>query len=134
MDATETGGDTGGVEAAADDTETDTSETDTSDEGMDMGEGLGSEGPSYGAVASGMRGDRRGQHAWRVSYQADGYHAEILVYHHRFSPVQEEVGVAASARGARKLLRDNFNELLLERYPDQEPKNDPPRRSRALRS
>lgn len=83
------------------------------------------EGPGYGIVASGVRRDKRGAFPWRIKYDAEGYHAQILISANRFSPVQEEVGVAASLKAAKGLLRDRFNELLLEKYPNEQAKNDP---------
>ena len=89
------------------------------------------EGPGYGTVASGIRKDKRGHHPWRISYQADGYHAQLLVASGKFAPVADEAGVGASVKAAKSLLRDYFNELLLEKYPNEQPKNDPADSTRA---
>ena len=107
------------------------------DEEVDEGEGPDpesseEEGPGYGIVASGVRKDKRGHHAWRIRYQEDGYHAQTTMGLHKTSPVQEEVGIAASQAAAKKLLSDYFNELLLEKYPNEEPKNDPAHTVRAV--
>jgi len=103
---------------------------DTGEEEMDQGDGpeppqTQAEGPGYGSVASGIRKDKRGHHAWRIKYDADGYHALLMVTNHRYSPVADEAGVAASVKAAKGLLRDYFNELLIEKYPNEQPKNDP---------
>lgn len=83
------------------------------------------EGEGYGTVAKGKRADKRGFHYWRVYYDADGYHAQIMQGGHRMSPVQEEFGVAASLVAAKSLIRDTLNERLVSMYPDESPKNDP---------
>ena len=97
----------------------------------DTGDGPDSDGTTqstddgFGSVASGVRTDRRGHFPWRVLYDAGGYHGQIMMGA-RFAPVQEEVGIAASATGAKGMLRERFNELLINRYPDESPLNDPP--------
>lgn len=100
------------------------------DEEMDEGEGpqpeeIEGESPGYGSVAHGVRKDKRGHHPWRVYYDAEGYHAQIMRDASRFSPVVDEAGIAASSKAAKGLLRDYFNELLIEKYPNEQPKNDP---------
>ena len=107
-----------------DDTSTDDGQADTGD-GPDPDGTQQSTDEGYGTVASGMRRDKRGAFSWRVKYDADGYHAQVLMGNSRFAPVQEEVGIAASASGAKDMLRERFNELLIDRYPDEEPLNDP---------
>ncbi len=88
-------------------------------------EGEGDEDPGYGTVASGVRKDRLGPHPWRVRFEEDGYHAQIMVYAGRFSPISYEVGIAATLSAAKKLLSDEFNDLLLAKYPNEQPKLDP---------
>jgi hypothetical protein len=83
------------------------------------------EGPGYGIVASGVRKDKRGHHPWRVRFEADGYHAQITLGAHRTAPVTEDVGIAATLSAAKKLLSDRFNELLIDKYPNESPKLDP---------
>ena len=105
-------------------------EDEASDEETDEGEGPQpeeetTEGPGYGIVASGIRKDKRGHHAWRIRYKEDGYHAQTTMSAHKTSPVTDEVGVAAAVAAAQGLLRDYFNELLLEKYPNEQPKSDP---------
>lgn len=80
----------------------------------------------YGKVSDGVRKDARGSHAWRITFERDGYHAFILQGSSRFSPPAEEVGVAASEKSAKGLLRDRFNELLLENgYSESDFVEDP---------
>ena len=79
----------------------------------------------YGTTSSGLRRDRLGSHAWRITFDESGYHAKILVTATRFSPVQEELGTAATENGARKILSDTFNQRLLARYPNEKAKSDP---------
>jgi len=79
-----------------------------------------------GVVLKGIRKDKRGHFPWRVYLDADGYHAQIMLDDSRFSPVQNELGVVASIESAKTMLRDHFNELLTNKYPNEKPKNDPP--------
>jgi len=67
----------------------------------------------YGPVAAGVRRDRLGSHAWQIDYQADGYHANLMSASGKFASVVDEVGVAASLRAAKEMLRDHFNEAIL---------------------
>lgn len=68
----------------------------------------------YGKVANGIRKDRRGHHPWRIMYNEDGYTSQIMTDTGRFARVDYEVGVAASQAAAKKMLRDFFNQALLE--------------------
>lgn len=90
--------------------------------------GLGDLAPSAtksGKVASGIRKDKLGQKAWRIWRDGDKYLAQIMISSSQWSGVQEEVGSAASANGARSLLRDRFNSELLSKFPNEKPKIDP---------
>ncbi len=94
------------------------------DEEMDFGTGPG--GEQYGeTVASGLRSDRRGPQAWRVRYESDGYHAQLMAYVGRTSPIAEEIGITATLKAAKELIRDQLNALLLGKYPNEKPKADP---------
>lgn len=80
----------------------------TADEGAGDDEAL-----QFGkVVASGIRRDKRGSHQWRIKYEEDGYHAQLLMGG-RMSPVTEEFGTAATLRAAKELIRDALNERLL---------------------
>jgi hypothetical protein len=80
---------------------------------------------STGRVASGIRSDKLGQHAWSVFQDSKGYHARIMVTHSQFSPVKEEIGISTTKSGALKLLSDEFNKRLLAKYPNEKAKSDP---------
>jgi hypothetical protein len=80
---------------------------------------------AYGTVSSGLRRDRLGSHAWRITSSEDGYHARLLVTNSRFSPVKEELGIVASENAARRLLSDELNKRLLAKYPNEKAKSDP---------
>lgn len=106
---------------------------DPDDEDIDEGDGPdpdpddedASYDQGYGIVASGSRNDRLGQHAWRIRFEPEGYLSQITASNHWTAPVVEEVGVSASLSAAKRLLSDRFNELMLDSYPDESPKNDP---------
>jgi len=85
------------------------------EEEVDEGEGPeAEEGEEYGKVASGTRKDRRGAHPWRIMYEEDGYHAQLMGQGGKFAPMQEEIGVSASLKAAKEMLRDYFNQALLD--------------------
>ncbi len=95
--------------------EMDSDEMDSDDEEIDEGDGPDSnEDEGYGKVASGTRTDRLGGHGWRIMYDADGYHALLMVSPGNFSPVDTELGVAASLKAAKGLLRDHYNQAILD--------------------
>lgn len=68
----------------------------------------------YGKVARGLRKDHIGSHAWRINYEEDGYHAQLMMNSSNSSPVAEEIGTTASLLSAKELLRDRFNQMLLD--------------------
>ena len=80
---------------------------------------------AYGVVDKGVRKDRRGHFPWQIYHDSDGYRARIMLDDSRFSPVQEEVGIAASSGVAKIMLKNRFNELLLSKYPSEKAQNDP---------
>lgn len=95
----------------------DESETpmDSDDGETDEGDGPAPDDDSeYGKVASGIRNDRIGAHSWRVIYEEDGYHAQVMTGPGKFAAMSFEVGVAASLKAAKILLRDSFNQALLD--------------------
>jgi hypothetical protein len=97
------------------------------EEEVDEGEGPETEeGQEYGKVASGTRKDRRGSHPWRIAYEEDGYHAQLMGQGGRFAPMQEEIGIAATLKAAKEMLRDHFNQALLDAgYSEDDFKEDP---------
>ncbi len=96
----------GTTDDTVDDTADDTDDTDdTSDDTEDEG---------YGKVASGVRQDHIGAHPWRITFEEDGYHALLTMGSQNSAPVAEEIGVAASIGTAKELLRDHFNQALLD--------------------
>lgn len=100
---------------------------DSDDEDTDTGDGPESDDDAgYGKVASGIRKDRIGSHSWRIVYADDGYHAEVMAGPGRLAPVQMEVGLAASLKAAKELLRDHFNQAILDAgHPESEFLDDP---------
>jgi hypothetical protein len=89
---------------------------------------------AYGTVSSGLRRDRLGSHAWRITSSEDGYRARLLVTSSRFSPVKEELGIVASENAARRLLSDELNKRLLAKYPNEKAKSDPPQLATIVKS
>jgi hypothetical protein len=88
---------------------------DGDDDAADTGDGPEVEDEEeYGKVARGLRKDHIGSHAWRINYEEDGYHAQLMMNASNSSPMSEEIGVAASLRTAKELLRDHFNQALLD--------------------
>lgn len=88
---------------------------DSIDEEIDEGSGPDSnEDEGYGKVAAGTRKDRLGGHGWRITYEEDGYHALLMTSPGKFSPVDMELGVAASLKAAKELLRDHYNQAILD--------------------
>ena len=102
-------------------------EMDSDDEDTDVGDGPATDADAgYGKVAGGTRNDRLGAHSWRIMYEEDGYHAELMSGPGKFAPPQSEVGVSASLRAAKELLRDHFNQQILDAgYPESDLLDDP---------
>lgn len=88
-----------------------------------------------GKVASGVRTDRLGHHAWSVFYDPKsavwndkpvaGYRARIMSNSGPGASVKEEVGVSPTKFGAYRILSDEFNARLLAKYPNEKRKSDP---------
>ena len=127
---------TGGGSTAATEETGETGETDfeeevldeESDEGADTGFDPGNNsGPQFGKiVAKGLRRDKRGGHWWRIKFEADGYHATLISNGGPAPLIMGEVGVTASQRAAKELLRDYFNdELLKSDYKESDFRSDP---------
>lgn len=125
---------TGGGQAAA--TEETDFEEEVSDEEADEGaNGADASfdpldtGPSeeFGKiVAKGLRRDKRGGHWWRIKFEADGYHATLISNGGPAPLIMGEVGVTASQKAAKELLRDYFNdELLKSGYKESDFRSDP---------
>ena len=88
---------------------------DSDDGETDEGDGPSTDGDAeYGKVASGTRKDRLGGHGWRIMYEEDGYHAQLMMQPGKFSAMSSEVGVAASLKAAKGLLRDHYNQAILD--------------------
>ncbi len=87
---------------------------DGEDDQADTGDGPDTEGEEeYGKVASGVRQDHIGAHPWRIRFEEDGYHAQLMMGAQQSAPMQAEIGITASLKSAKELLRDHFNDALL---------------------
>jgi len=96
------------------------------DEETDEGDGPETEDDGYGKVANGVRKDRIGSHPWRIMHEEDGFHAQLMTAAGRFAAIQSEIGTAASLKAAKELLRDHFNEAILNAgYSEDDFLDDP---------
>jgi len=86
--------------------------------------------PQYGdIVAKGVRRDKRGAHAWRIKFEEDGYHIQLMMGAFRAAPVSEELGITATMRAGKELIRDIMNERLLAAgYKEEDLREDPVRK------
>jgi len=94
----------------------DETEDETEGESTDADEGEADEGEGieYGKVANGKRQDKLGTRNWRIMFEEDGYHAQIMMGAQVSAAMQEEVGITASLTAAKEMLRDYFNQELAD--------------------
>lgn len=115
------------TEASAQEEETEETEgisEEIADEGTE-----GSATPEYGKiVARGKRMDKRGAHGWSIRFEEEGYYPQLHTAADRFAPVAQELGVTASMSAAKQLLRDTYNQGLLDAgYSESDFQEDPVR-------